>query len=85
MAFLASPKGRNRIGVAPSSRYSRLRASRVRAGPESCVDRTIRTSYPDTGESGEAYDLEHLVRDTEGSVAGQGPSMREAIVTSGSM
>ena len=65
MAFLASPKGRSRIGVAPSGRFSRLRTRQVRAGQEGCVDRTIRASYPDTGESGEAYDVEQLVRNGE--------------------
>ena len=85
MAFLASPKGRSRIGVAPSGRFSRLRTRQVRAGPESCIGRTIRTSYPDTSESGEGYDVEELVRNAGGSVASQAPRMGEAIVTSGSM
>ena len=75
MAFLESPKGRSRIEVAPSSRFSRLRTRQVRANPESCVDRTITTSYPDTGECGEAYDVERLVRETEGSVADPAPRM----------
>ena len=75
MAFLASPKRRSRIRVSPLSRYSRLRASQVPATPESCVHQTIRTSYPDTGESGEVYDVEQLVGDMERSVAGPAPRM----------
>jgi len=85
MVFLESPKGRSRIGVAPSSRFSRLRTDGYGR-----VQKVASTEQPELlvqilVKAEKVTMSNNLFVTAGGSVASQARRMGEAIVNSGSM